>query len=85
LAVALALAQIVVGRNTFGPDPRSYLELARAILRHDWAMVINAYWSALYPWLLAAALGVVKPSLRWEFPVAQRLVFPYVSGCYCGL
>jgi len=68
LAVALALAQIVVGRNTFGPDPRSYLELARAILRHDWAMVINAYWSALYPWLLAAALGVVKPSLRWEFP-----------------
>jgi len=76
LAVALALAQIVVGRNTFGPDPRSYLELARAILRHDWAMVINAYWSALYPWLLAAALGVVKPSLRWESPVAHALSFP---------
>jgi hypothetical protein len=76
LAAGLALAQIVVGRNTFGPDPRSYMELARAILRHDWAMATNAYWSALYPWLLAAVLGIVKPSLRWEFPVAHALSFP---------
>jgi len=68
LAVALALAQIVVGRNTFGPDPRSYLELARAILRHDWAMVINAYWSALYPWLLAAALGSSSHRCAGSFP-----------------
>ena len=65
-----------MGSNTFGPDPRSYMELARAILRHDWAMATNAYWSALYPWLLAAVLGVVKPSLRWEFPVAHALSFP---------
>ncbi len=76
LAAGLALAQIVVGRNTFGPDPRSYMELARAILRHDWAMATNAYWSALYPWLLAADLGIVKPSLRWEFPAAHALSFP---------
>ncbi len=76
LAVALAFAQIVVGRNTFGPDPRSYMELARAILRHDWGMATNAYWSALYPWLLASVLGVVRPSLRWEFPVAHALSFP---------
>jgi len=76
LAAGLALAQIVIGRNTFGPDPRSYMELARAILRHDWTMATNAYWSALYPWLLAAVLGVVKPSLRWEFPAAHALSFP---------
>jgi hypothetical protein len=76
LAAGLALAQIVVGRNTFGPDPRSYMELARAILRHDWAMATNAYWSALYPWLLAATLGIVKPALRWEFPTAHALSFP---------
>jgi hypothetical protein len=49
------------------------MELARAILRHDWAMVVNAYWSALYPWLLAAALGIFKPALRWEFPLAHAL------------
>jgi hypothetical protein len=76
LALGLGLAQIVTGRNTIGPDARSYLEIARAILRHDWAMTINAYWSAMYPWLLAVVLGVVRPSLRSEFPVAHALAFP---------
>jgi hypothetical protein len=81
LAIGLASAQIVVGRHTFGPDPRSYMEIARAILRHDWAMVPNAYWSALYPWLLAAVLGILKPSLRWEFPVAHAFSIVMYLGC----
>lgn len=81
LAAGLGLAQIIAARNTVGPDARSYLELARAILRHDWAMTVNAYWSAVYPWLLAAVLGVVKPSLRWEFPVAHLLAFPVLLAC----
>jgi hypothetical protein len=81
LAAGLGLAQIISARNTVGPDARSYLELARAILRHDWAMTVNAYWSAVYPWLLAAVLGVFKPSLRWEFPVAHALAFPVLLAC----
>lgn len=81
IAVGLAVAQIILGRNTFGPDPRSYMELARAILKHDWAMVVNAYWSALYPWLLAAALALFRPSLRWEFPVAHALSLPMYLAC----
>ncbi len=81
VAAILTIVEIVLARNTFGPDPRSYMELARAILRHDWAMVPNAYWSALYPWLLAAVLGVVKPSLRWEFPVAHAFSFPMYLAC----
>ncbi len=81
LAAGLGLAQIVACRNTIGPDARSYLELARAILRHDWAMTINAYWSALYPWLLATVLGIIKPKLRWEFPVAHALAFPVLLAC----
>lgn len=81
VAAILAIVEIVLARNTFGPDPRSYMELARAILRHDWAMVPNAYWSALYPWLLAAVLGIVKPSLRWEFPVAHAISFPMYLAC----
>jgi hypothetical protein len=81
VAAILAIVEIVLARNTFGPDPRSYMELARAILRHDWAMVPNAYWSALYPWLLAAVLGIVKPSLRWEFPVAHAFSFPMYLAC----
>lgn len=81
VAIALGLAQVVAARNTVGPDARSYLELARAILRHDWTMTINAYWSALYPWLLAGITGFVKPSLRWEYPVAHALAFPLWLAC----
>jgi hypothetical protein len=81
VAAILAIVEIVLARNTFGPDPRAYMELARAILRHDWAMVPNAYWSALYPWLLAAVLGIVKPSLRWEFPVAHAFSFFMFLAC----
>jgi hypothetical protein len=81
LAAGLGLAQIIVARNAVGPDSRSYIELAQAILRHDWAMTVNAYWSALYPWLLAAVLGAVRPSLRWEFPVAHALAFPVYLAC----
>jgi hypothetical protein len=81
VAAMLAIVEIVLARNTFGPDPRSYMELARAILRHDWAMVPNAYWSVLYPWLLAAVLGIVRPSLRWEFPVAHAFSFPMYLAC----
>lgn len=81
LAAALGIAQIVVGRNTFGPDARSYLEIARSILRHDWPMTINTYWGPLYSWLLAAVLGAVKPSLRQEFPVAHALAFPIYLAC----
>jgi hypothetical protein len=82
VAAILAIVEITLARNTFGPDPRSYMELSRAILRHDWAMVPNAYWSALYPWLLAAVLGVVKPSLRWEFPVAHAFSFPMLLASW---
>ena len=81
LAVALALARIFVGRNTIGPDPRAYMELARAILRHDWPMVVNSYWSALYPWWLAAGMWLVKPSLRQEFPLAHALALPLYLLC----
>jgi len=81
VAISLGLIQIVLARNTVGPDARSYLEIARAILRHDWAMTINAYWSALYPWLLAADLAIFKPSLREEFPVAHALAFPLLLAC----
>lgn len=84
LAVGLATAQIVAGRNTFGPDPGSYMEISRAILRHDWPMVVNAYWSAFYPWILAAVLGIVKPSLRWEFPTAHILSLPMYLACMAG-
>jgi hypothetical protein len=78
LGLVLACAQSFAARNAFGADCRSYVEIARAYLRHDWPMAINAYWSPLYSWFLAIVLGVTKPTLRSEIPVihfANVLVF----------
>jgi hypothetical protein len=55
IAILLGATQLVIARNGIGPDSRSYSEIARAYLRHDWAMAINAYWSPLYSWLIAIA------------------------------
>src|SRR6266446_8335685 len=78
LALIVAAAHSFVARNAFGPDGRSYVEVARAYLHHDWAMAINAYWSPLYSWFLAIVLGVTRPGLRSEIPVihfANLLLF----------
>jgi hypothetical protein len=75
IAILLGAAQLVIARNGIGPDSRSYSEIARAYLRHDWAMAINAYWSPLYSWLIAIALQFGKPSLRQEYPLLHLLNF----------
>jgi hypothetical protein len=78
LGLVLASAHSFAARNAFGADCRSYVEVARAYLRHDWAMAINAYWSPLYSWFLAIVLGATRPSIRSEIPVihfANVLVF----------
>jgi hypothetical protein len=38
-------------------------------------MAINAYWSPLYSWLIAIALQLGKPTLRWEYPLLHLLNF----------
>ncbi|MGO9863359.1 MAG: hypothetical protein ACLPLR_07100 [Terriglobales bacterium] len=81
LATGLAAAETYVARNSILPDSTSYLDLARAYLRHDWAMTINAYWSPLYAWLLALTLGLTEPSLRWVYPVAHAMNALVFLGC----
>jgi hypothetical protein len=75
VAVLLGATQLILARNSFGPDSRSYSEIARAYLRHDWPMAINAYWSPFYSWLIALALKIGNPSLRQEFPLLHLLNF----------
>ncbi|MBV9480364.1 MAG: hypothetical protein JO249_06365 [Acidobacteria bacterium] len=54
-------------------DGIAYLDLADAYLRGGWTTLINGHWSPLYPWLLAIAMRVVRPSSYWEFTVAHLL------------
>ncbi len=75
IALLFGATQLFLARNGFGPDPRSYTEIAEAYLRHDWAMAVNAYWSPLYPWLVALTLRLARPSMRSEFPLLHLLNF----------
>lgn len=75
IAILLGATQLVIARNGISPDARSYSEIARAYLRHDWVMAINAYWSPMYSWLIALALQLGKPSLRREYPLLHLLNF----------
>jgi hypothetical protein len=48
------------------PDGISYIEIAQSLHRGNLGALINAYWSPLYPTLLAAWLAVLKPGMRYE-------------------
>jgi hypothetical protein len=50
------------------PDGTAYIDIARAWLRADWSAALNAYWSPLYPWMLAAAIAVFHPASPGRFP-----------------
>lgn len=57
------------------PDGMSYLDVGDAFFRHQWASAVNAWWSPLYPWTVGLVVGIVKPSLRWEFPLVHAVNF----------
>jgi hypothetical protein len=57
------------------PDTTSYLDVGSAFYRHDWFGAFNAYWSPLYAWTLGVTVAVLKPSPKWEFPVAHAVNF----------
>jgi hypothetical protein len=67
------------------PDALSYLDMASYFARADWAHAVNAYWSPLYPLLLALALKIVRPSPYWEFALLNAvnwLIFVGGLGCF---
>jgi hypothetical protein len=74
-------------RDVIYSDGISYLEIAGAYARGDWARAINAYWSPFYSWILAAIFTVFKPPLadqlawlhgvNWLLLCAAALAFGY--------
>jgi hypothetical protein len=85
VAIVLGAIQAWAGRYEMNPDGISYLDIAGAYLRGDWAMALNAQWSPLYSWLMAAALLIAEPSPEWEFPLAHLMNFAaylFALGCF---
>lgn len=74
-ALVFALAEGWLSRFIMYSDGISYLDIGDAVLHGDWGAALNAYWSPLYPCLLALALGILKPDARLEFPVVHLVNF----------
>ena len=66
-------------------DAMSYLDVAEAYMRRDWATAVNSYWNPLYSWLIALALSIIKPSPYWKFAVLHVLnflIYLFALGCF---
>ncbi len=75
MGTALAAGQAWIGRHAMNSDGVSYLDLSQAYLRRDWRAALNAYWSPLYSWALAAARLVAGRSGLEDFALAHVLNF----------
>jgi hypothetical protein len=62
-------------RFVINPDGNSYLDIASAYLRGDYANAVNAYWSPMFSWLIALVLHLLHPSPYWESALLHLLNF----------
>jgi hypothetical protein len=80
LALSLGALQAWAGRFPIGEDGVSYLDIADAYLRGDWANAFSAYWSPAYSWVLAAGLGLTRPSPYLESTIVHAINFVIYIG-----
>ena len=57
------------------PDSTCYLDIAGGYLRHGLDQPVNAFWSPLFSWLLAAALAIFRPAPQNESTLLHALNF----------
>src|SRR5262249_17999224 len=72
-------------RHVMNSDGISYLDLSDAYLQTGWNGLVNGSWSPLYPWLIAIARMVLRPSGYWEFAtvhLANFLCFVGAAGAF---
>ncbi len=85
VVAGFGLIEAAYSRHTMQADGISYLDMGDAILRGDWTMAANAYWSPLYPFLEGLVLKVLHPSAPWEFTVVHCvnfLIYLLAFGCF---
>jgi hypothetical protein len=67
--------QFWISRQAMNTDGISYLDIADAMAHGQWAAAVNAYWSPLYPSLLALGRMVFRPSPYSEFAMVHFVNF----------
>ncbi len=75
VTVVLAFINAWANRWDMNPDAVSYLDIGDAYYRGDWHHALNAYWSPMYSWMVGAVLNIVRPSMRWEYPLVHAVDF----------
>ncbi len=84
LAAILGLLDALAVRHAMGSDGISYLDMSDVFRSGHWLAAINAYWSPLYPIVLAIAFRIVKPSPYWEFAVLHFTNFVIYLGAFAA-
>lgn len=85
LAMAFAGLQEWSSRHVVSQDAVSYIEVAEAYARGDWAKALNAYWSPMYCWILALGRIVWPPPLYWEATALHMVSLPihlFALACF---
>lgn len=89
LAVFVAVLQAYQWRyQPFGEDIIGYLDVGDYLLRGDFFHGVSSYWSPMYGWLLALALGTQPPGTPLELPMIRAcncLIFFADIAVFCWL
>ena len=84
LAIVLGLLQAWESRWTLVNDTVCYLDIGDHIWRGQWSMAINGVWNPLYAAILGVAMGLLKPSTYWEYPLVHLILFfIFLLALYC--
>ena len=73
------------GRTIYLNDYIAYLDVSRAIDRHDWAGALNPMWSPGYPFLVALARHLAPPTAEGEWfaiTILNLLIFLVTYGAW---
>jgi hypothetical protein len=84
LAGTLGLLQAWVSRLTLISDTVSYLDIGDAVWHGHWSAAVNGLWGPLFSVILGAAVGWLRPSLYWEYPLVHLVMFLiYLFALWC--
>ncbi len=78
------LCRAWIGRFSLDADGIAYLDLSDAFRRHDWQGFLNAYWSPLYPMLLAVGRTILPASKAGELIAAHIVNFLIYVAAVAG-
>jgi hypothetical protein len=82
VVLSVILCCAFVGRHLpVRPDGLSYLDVARAYLRHDWSTALNGYWGPLYSVLIAVMLRLTHARGLDEFAAVRAVNFFITVFC----